>query len=105
MGVKRYRVCLTVPLGQRDGIMLIHESDGRVNGWLEVMNRKNEFFGKLSSNGELTISGAIRSLIGTTHYTATGTISGRKILLNLKTASGAYYPVFGEEFSIDDKVL
>lgn len=105
MSEKRYRICLSVPLGRRNGTMLIRESGGQVDGWLEVMNRKNAFLGQLSNDGELTISGAIQSLISTIHYTATGTISGRKIRLNLKTASGAYYPVSGEEFNIDDKVL
>lgn len=105
MSEKRYRICLSAPLGQRDGTMFVHESGGKVDGWLEVMNRKNEFFGKLSRDGELAIAGAIRTLVSTIHYTATGTVSGCKILLNLKTDSGAHYPVSGEEFDIDDKVL
>ena len=32
-------------------------------------------------------------------------VSEKNILLNLKTDSGAYYPVFGEEINTDDKVL
>ncbi len=105
MSEKRYHICLSVPLGQRNGIMFVHESDGQVEGWLEVMNCKNAFHGQLSNNGELTISGAIRSLVSTIDYTAVGTISGQKILLNLKTMTGVYYQVFGEEFEFDDKVL
>lgn len=102
---KRYRICLSAPLGRRNGTMLVHESDGQVDGWLEIMNQKNAFLGQLSNDGELTISGVIQSLISTIQYTATGTISGQKILLNLKTASGAYYPVSEEEVLIDDEVL
>ena len=105
MSEKLYHIFLSVPLGQRKGIMLINESGGQVKGWLKVMNCKNAFHGQLSDNGELMISGAIRSLVSTIDYTASGTIGGRKILLNLKTMTGAYYQVFGEEFEFDDKVL
>ena len=69
------------------------------------MNEKNRFSGVLSEEGQLTLTGVLRTLVSTMHYTATGTIGGRKILLNLKTDSGTYYPLFGEEFNIDNKVL
>lgn len=105
MNEKNYRICLTVPLGNRNGTMVLHEAEGKVDGWLNVMNEKNKFSGILSDEGQLTLSGVIRTLISTMHYTATGTISGRNILLNLKTDSGVYYPVIGEEYNIDDKVL
>ena len=105
MSEKRYRVCISVPLGRRNGTMIIRESDGNVDGCLEVMGRKNAFFGCLSDDGQLTLSGAIQTLISNVKYTATGTVSERHLLLNIKTASGAYYPVSGEECSIDDEIL
>ncbi len=105
MREKNYRIRLTAPLGARDGTMVFYEADGKVDGWLNVMHEKNRFSGVLSEEGQLTLTGVIRTLISTMHYTATGTISGRKILLNLKTDSGAYYPLSGEEFDIDDKIL
>ena len=105
MSEKNYRICLTAPLGARNGTMELHETEGKVDGWLHVMNENNRFSGLLSEEGQLTLNGVIRTLISTMHYTATGMISGRNILLNLKTDTGAYYPVFGEELNIDDKVL
>lgn len=105
MSEKNYRICLTVPLGTRNGTMVFHETGGKVDGWLNVMNEKNRFSGVLSAEGQLTLTGVIRTLISTMHYTATGTISGQKLLLNLKMDSGTYYPLSGEEFHIDDKVL
>lgn len=105
MSEKNYRICLTAPLGARNGTMVLCETGGKVNGWLCVMDKKNIFSGVISDDGQLTLSGEIRTLISTVHYTATGTVSGRKILLNMKTDSGAHYPVSGEEFNIDDKVL
>lgn len=105
MSEKNYNVCLIVPLGVRKGTMIFHETDGKVDGWLSVMNENNRFSGMLSKDGQLTLTGMIRTLISTMHYTATGTISGQKILLNLKMDSGAYYPLSGEEFNIENKVL
>ena len=105
MDEKRYHIRLSAPLGQRDGTMVLRETDGRVDGWLDVMGRKNALHGRLSADGQLTLSGAFQTLVSTVDYTAAGTVCGRKILLNLKTAAGAYYPVSGEEFHTDDKVL
>ena len=105
MSEKNYRICLTAPLGARNGSLVLREAEGKVEGWLNVMNERNRFSGVLSEDGQLTLSGVIRTLVSTMHYTATGTVSGRKILLNLKTDSGAQYPVFGEEYSIYDKIL
>ena len=105
MREKNYRICMSAPLGARHGTMVLHESGGRVDGWMNVMNAQNRFSGVLTGEGQLTISGVLRILVSTMHYTATGTVSGRKILLNLNMDSGAQYPVSGEEFTIDDKVL
>ncbi len=105
MAEKNYRICLTAPLGARNGTLLLCETAGMVDGWLTVMNEKNRISGRLSEDGQLVLSGMLRTLVSTMYYTATGMISGRKILLNLKTDSGATYPLSGEEFNIDDKVL
>lgn len=105
MSEKNYRIRLSVPLGERIGTMELYETGGRVNGRLNVMNERNGFSGTLSGDGQLALSGVLRTLVSTVHYTATGRIDGRSILLNLKTDSGEYYPVSGEEFDIDDKVL
>ena len=105
MSERNYRICLTAPLGERSGTMELRETEGRVDGWLNVMDQRNPFSGTLLDGGQLALSGVIRTLVSTVNYTAVGMISGRNILLNLKTSSGAYYPVTGEEISIDDKVL
>ena len=105
MNTKKYRSCMSAPLGQRKGILSFQEAGGRVDGCLEMMNRKNAFFGRLSKDGQIILYGAFQTLISTVQYTATGSISGRKIRLNLKTTSGSYYPISGEEFNIDDTVL
>lgn len=105
MREKDYRICLIAPLGTRSGTIMLREAGGKVEGWLNVMNEKNKFSGTLSAEGQLILSGVIRTLVSTIHYTAMGTVCGQKILLNLKTDSGAYYPVSGEEIRINDKIL
>ena len=105
MRTKGYRVCLSVPLGRRNGAMVLHETDGSVHGWLEVMAQRNALSGTVSADGHITLSGALRTLVSTMPYTADGWVSGNRILLILKMASGAYYSVSGEEFPIDDEVL
>ena len=105
MRTKGYRVCLSVPLGRRNGAMVLREADGSVHGWLEVMARRNALSGTVSADGHITLSGTLRTLISTVPYTAEGTIDGSKLFLTLKTASDAYYSVSGEEFPIDDEVL
>ena len=105
MRTKGYRVCLFVPLGRRNGIMVLYEADGKVHGWWEVMAQRNTLSGTLSADGCLTLSGVLRTLVSTVPYTAEGTMDGSRLFLTLKTASGAYYAVSGEEFSIDDEVL
>ena len=85
--------------------MVLHEADGRVNGWWEVMAQRNTLSGTVSADGHLTLSGVLRTLVSTVPYIAEGTIDGGKLFLTLKTTSGAYYSVSGEEFQIDDEVL
>jgi hypothetical protein len=98
MGDRMYRVCLTVPLGKREGTMLLRETDGRVDGWITLMKKKNSLSGVLSGEGRLTLSGVIRTLVGTVNYTATGAVVGQKVFLNFRTDTGKNYPLTGEEY-------
>lgn len=103
MRTRGYRVCLSVPLGRRNGAMVLHEADGKVHGWWEVMAPRNTLSGTVSADGRLTLSGVLRTLISTVPYTVEGTIDGSKLFLTMKTASGAYYSVSGEEFILMTK--
>lgn len=98
MSEKMYRICLSVPLGIRDGTLYLHEANGKVVGWLEVMNHRNDLTGTISEDGTLTLCGKLETLVETLSYTATGLSCGGKIFLTLKAASGTY-PVTGEEVS------
>lgn len=101
----KYRICLSVPLGRRSGTIVIRETNGQIDGCLDVMKHKNDFSGTLSDDGQIEFTGTLKTLISTVRYTATGTLSGCNILLNLRTASGTYYPISGEELKTDDETL
>lgn len=101
----KYRICLTVPLGRRNGTMLLNQSNETFTGWLDVLGRKTAFSGTLLGNGQITLSGVLQTLVSTLPYTATGTVRGRRILLELKTDGGASYLLTGEEFEPNDNNL
>lgn len=105
MKEKRYHICLSVPIGQRSGTMLLRESDGELNGWIEVMEHRNLFSGCLCEDGRINLLGSIQTLVSSIRYTAVGTVSGKQILLNLTTQSGDSYSVSGEEFAENDEIL
>ena len=105
MKYKEHRICLISQLGKRSGTLCLLETDEGVNGWLDVMNHRNPLSGHLSGDGHITLSGSLRTLVSTMRYTAEGTLRERSIHLHLKTESGMYYPVSGEELTPDDKTL
>lgn len=97
MNETSYCVCLLTPIGRRAGTLTLRESGGRVEGFLQMMNRETPFSGRLGEDGRLVISGTLRTLLSTVSYTATGAVCGKTIRLNLQTASGADYSLTGEE--------
>lgn len=105
MKEKRYRICLSVPIGQRSGTMLLRESGSNLDGWIEVMEHQNPFYGSLSADGGMNLSGVIQTLVSIIRYTAAGTVNGKQIFLNLTTQSGDRYSVSGEEFAVNDEIL
>lgn len=98
MSEKMYKICLSVPLGNRDGKLYLHETEGKADGWLEVMNHQNPLTGTVSEEGMIAISGKIETLVDPVSYTATGILCGKKIFLRLKTESGTC-SITGEEVS------
>ena len=105
MTERKYKICLSVPIGQREGSMYICESDGRLNGWLEVMGKQNDISGFMHADGSIEISGTIQTLISRIAYAAKGTIIEDAISLKLIATCGEAYHVFGKEIKQNDKIL
>lgn len=101
---RKYRICLSAQLGNRDGTLYIDADSETENGYFEVMNHKNPIADLVVSDGSISFEGVIESLVGKTKYTAAGTVCGKMILLNLKTVSDIY-SVSGEEISSDEENL
>lgn len=97
MSETKYRVCLSVPLGQRDGTMLIRQTGSSITGWLDILGNRNTLSGALTNDGQLEFSGVLQTFLSTIPYTATGTMSSSRLQLNLKTASDTCYFLSGEE--------
>lgn len=97
MNERKYKICLSVPIGQREGSMYICESGGRLDGWLEVLGKQNHIAGFMYADGSIEISGTIQTLVSQISYVAKGTIMDDAVSLNLIATSGANYRVFGKE--------
>lgn len=92
---KQYRICLSVPIGQRNGTIWLRDSGGDLSGWLEVMEHKNPFSGHLSDDGGINLSGIIQTLVSSIRYTATGSADENDITLSLITQAGDRYFISG----------
>lgn len=103
MDERTYAVRLSVPLGARNGTMLLREQDGSIDGWLELMRHRNPLSGQLKPDGSMTLFGCIQTLISRNAYTAKGSRSGTHILFNLTMENGGEYSLTGEECSKDGR--
>lgn len=104
MSEKMYRICLSVPLGIRSGTLYLNETNGKAQGWLEIMNHRNDLTGTISKEGTLELQGKLETLVETLSYKATGLYYEGKISLMLKTVFGIY-SLTGEEVSQIEKIL
>lgn len=62
MSDKKYRICLYVPLGKRDGTLSLHESDGRITGYMDILKQKSDIVRTLCSDGHLELCGVLGTL-------------------------------------------
>ena len=105
MRTRGYRVCLSVPLGRRNGAMVLHEADGKVHGWWEVMAPRNTLSGTVSADGRLTLSGVLQTLISTVLYTVEGTFDGKQAVSDHENSVRRILFRLRRGVHIDDEVL
>ena len=99
---RKYRICITVPLGERVGTMMIKEKDDCIDGWIDIMNERNTISGIVSSDGQVVFSGTLKTLMNNFNFTASGYVKDKAITLTLKTDFGIYYSLTGEEYQFDE---
>lgn len=97
MEEKTFRICMTVPLGKRNGVMYLQKKNSSVFGWMDLMNHKNSFTGKFLDQKKIEITGTFKTLVSTVEYIGTGIITEHTVSLKLKTSSNDHYFVYGEE--------
>lgn len=100
-----FSVNMSVPLGNRKGILYFDKKGNEIYGWLEILEHKNSLSGKFIGKDKLCISGEIKTLVNTIKYKGAGNISKNKITLTLITAKGTKYMIYGEEIKDYDEIL
>lgn len=103
MAERIFKVCMQVPLGEREGWLRIRERNGAVSGTLDLLGRSEPLSGEIEPDGQCTISGRISSLVRAMDYTATGTIWDGQVFLIVHTQK-AMFQMTGEEVC-DETVL
>lgn len=97
MEEKMYSICMSVPLGKRNGLMYVQKTGDTIFGWMELMNHRNTFSGKFLDQKKLEIFGVLKTLISNVSYTATGIITSHTVYLELTSDSNDHYFAYGEE--------
>lgn len=103
MAEQIFKVCMQVPLGEREGWLRIRERNGVLSGYLDLLGHSEPLSGEIEPDGQCTISGRIRSLVRAMDYTATGTIWEGRVFLIVHTQK-AVFQMTGEEVR-DETVL
>lgn len=97
-----FDIDMRVPLGRRTGVLRLVEKDGKLCGTLEALGSCNAVTGTLGEDGQLEISGQMRSRLRAFSYHAHGQITGHT--MELTVAGDRYtFPVTGVERTADDK--
>ncbi|MDO4842126.1 MAG: hypothetical protein Q3982_05560 [Phoenicibacter congonensis] len=102
MRKRLYQIQLKSPLGERKGTLLLCDSEGYIEGQLCLLEKATKVTGTLSESGQVALAGELKTLLDSIRYSATGSIDGRKLLLNLKTDFGEVFPVIGEEMPVEE---
>lgn len=71
-------------LGQKKGTIELYDFDNKLHGFLNILNKCNEFSGERNKNGECTLNGKIVTLVQSIPYTAVGYADENEINLDVK---------------------
>ena len=104
MKIYKYLINMKVPLGIRQGVMIVNEINGFITGKLDILGHIESFAGYLYDDGECKIYGNITSLTKTISYQAMGQMNEESISLDFYTDLGKFY-AFGKKEEYHEKVL
>lgn len=93
MGEKLYVIEMQTPLGIRHGTIKANIYQGKISGYLDVMNHSEPFFGKIDEEGYCVFSGKMITLMRTIQYEATGRIKENQISLAIYGERNVFHVV------------
>ena len=79
-----YKICMSTPLGKKKGTMGVGKKGNKLKGWLNILEHREPFEGKIDDMGNCRISGVFNTLIRTVPYIATGQISDSFVHLQIQ---------------------
>lgn len=94
---KKYSICLSVPIGKRNGILYLQKKGCSVSGWMDLMGYRNPFSGNFTIPNKIEISGTLKTLINAINYSGTGIIAKHTVSIELITDHDDHYFIYGEE--------
>lgn len=83
-----YKISLNTPMGDVSGTLRLYTNGNNVQGVLEVMGMKSNFNGLKISNDKCKFSDTLKTPFGNFNYTATCTVLGTGIELDVNTSQG-----------------
>lgn len=75
----KYKATVNTPLGNINGTITLVSNGNNVQGILETMGMKNDFYGAKISNNTCKFIGDLSTPIGKFNYTATCTVNGNNL--------------------------
>lgn len=78
-----YDVALNTQLGIKKGIMRLSIEQGKINGCLDILRHSEPLYGEITTTGDCTLQGKIKTLMRFINYTATGHIDRNNVQLLL----------------------
>ncbi|MDD3429527.1 MAG: hypothetical protein PHG02_05950 [Oscillospiraceae bacterium] len=88
-----------VPLGKRNGKIVLHICNSRLWGTLELFGEQQPFNGSLTCPNQITLWGKLKTALSTLDYTAAGFFTNETITFEIHTKKGIFptYGTFYEE--------
>ena len=84
-----YKISLATQIGKKSGKLFLSVIENKIDGFLEVLGRKQPFCGEKTASG-CVIRGQLKTLVSVFDYTATGFFDDKSISLDLTYKHGVF---------------
>ena len=87
MWEQKYDIVLKTPVGPRYGTMEVHQEQGELDGFFNVLMEKNRFHGSVDEGNHCEITGNLKTLMRTVVYSASGEVTKESICLRMNVGN------------------